>query len=126
MGQADFSRLLQLARKLRDPDRGCPWDREQTLKTSVGYILEEAGELQEAVQKGDGANTTEELGDLLFCLALFSVIAEEGKDFKIDKVIEKIEEKIVRRHTWVFGDDKAETAEEALLLWKKNKLKERD
>ena len=125
MGKADFNKLLELARELRDPEKGCPWDRKQTLETSVGYILEEARELQEAVEKRDGANTTEEVGDLLFCLALFTVIGEERGDFKIDQVIDEIEEKIVRRHTWVFGDDKVENAEEALELWRKNKLKEK-
>jgi uncharacterized protein YabN with tetrapyrrole methylase and pyrophosphatase domain len=125
VGQTDLGDLLELARRLRDPERGCPWDREQTLETSVKYILEEAGELKGAVEKKDVANMAEEMGDLLFCLALFTAIVEETGSFKIDEVVKRVKEKIIRRHTWVFGDDKALTAEEALELWRKNKLKER-
>jgi len=116
--------LLKLAKKLRAPD-GCPWDREQTIQSLMKCIEEEAEEVIEAVQKDDLENLKEELGDLLFNIAMVMNIAEEKEYFTTEEVFEAIQEKIISRHTWVFGDDKVETAEEALALWKKNKEKER-
>lgn len=116
--------LLKLAKTLRGPN-GCPWDKKQKLKNIPPMIQEEAEEILEAIQKKDWENMKEEIGDVLFNLCLLIQMAEEKKYFKAKDVIDAIEKKIISRHTWVFGKDKASTAEEALALWKKNKTKEK-
>jgi uncharacterized protein YabN with tetrapyrrole methylase and pyrophosphatase domain len=83
--------------------------------------LEEAQELQEAVAKGDLANVEEELGDVLFTLVMMAQIAREEGTFDLGTAMEKVGEKFISRHTWVFGSDKASTPEEAVELWMKNK-----
>lgn len=115
-----FKNLLEISAKLRG-EGGCPWDRKQTLQSMRPMVLEEAQEVVEALDKDDMENLEEEIGDLLFCLIMMAQIAHEDKKFNMGTVLEKITEKIISRHTWVFGSDKAETAEEALALWKKNK-----
>lgn len=120
----DFNTLLELAEILRAPN-GCPWDRKQTIKSMVEHLEEEAGEVKEAIEKEDHLNLQEELGDLLFQIVMITQIAKEMGEFSMPDVIKTIDHKIRSRHTWVFGDDKVETAEEALELWKKNKQKEK-
>ena len=119
-----FKHLLDISAKLRG-EGGCPWDREQTLETMRPLILDEARELSEAIEKGDIKNIEEEIGDVLFCLIMTAQIAQEKGHFDMGTILEKNAEKLLRRHTWVFGTDKAETAEEALALWKKNKKLEK-
>lgn len=80
--------------------------------------------MQEAIQKEDYENLKEELGDVIFNIVMMVNIAEEKKLFTMKEVLDDIAKKIIERHTWVFGDDKVETAEEALKKWKENKAKE--
>lgn len=87
-------------------------------------IIEEAEEILEEIKKEDWGEMKKEIGDVLFNLCLLITMAEEEGHFTAKDVITSCEEKIISRHTWVFGDDTAETPEEALALWKKNKLKE--
>lgn len=122
--KASFKKLLQLAAKLRSPT-GCPWDRKQTILSMLECLKEEAEEVCEAVEKNDHKNLEEELGDLLFQIVMISQIAKEKKYFNIDGVIDGISKKIISRHTWVFGKDKAKTPEDAFRMWKENKKKER-
>ncbi len=117
-----FQELLDICKKLRS-EEGCPWDRKQDYESMKKCIIEESAEVAEAIEKNDIPNLEEELGDLLFNILLIAQIASEKGDFDMKSVMEKIGEKIISRHTWVFGTDKAETAEEALALWKKNKKK---
>ena len=119
-----FKNLLEIAQKLR-AEGGCPWDREQSIESMVPRLLEEAKEVEEALEKKDWDNLEEELGDVLFNIVMISQIASEEKKFDIGGVMEKIAAKLVSRHTWVFGNDKAATAEEALALWMKNKAQEK-
>lgn len=119
-----FSELVKIAGHLRS-DKGCPWDREQTILSMIEHFTEEAEEVKSAMEKGDHANLQEELGDLLFNIVLIAQIAKEEKLFNISKVLSGIEKKIKTRHTWVFGKDKAKTADEALVLWTRNKQKEK-
>lgn len=119
-----FKALLDMATRLRS-ETGCPWDRKQTVESMREHILEEAEELAEAISDGDYDDISEEMGDLLFNMIMIAQIASEEGKFDMGDVMEKIAEKIVTRHTWVFGTDKAETAEEALELWLKNKAKEK-
>lgn len=119
-----FQELVDICKKLRS-EEGCPWDREQTFESMKKCILDESAEVAEAIDKNDVKNLEEELGDLLFNIFIIAQIASEKGDFDLKSVLHKIGEKIVSRHTWVFGSDKATTAEEALELWRSNKVKER-
>src|SRR5438445_8370627 len=95
-------RLLEIMDKLRDPG-GCPWDREQTLRTLTPYLLEEAHEVIEAIEAGDVAHHKEELGDLLFQVVFQARIAREEGKFDFAEVCKVISDKLIRRHPHVFG-----------------------
>lgn len=127
MPHLTFQNLLKIAAKLRSPD-GCPWDRQQTIASLQKDFAEEAQEMNSAIAKKDYQNLQEEIGDVLFNLILMVQIAEEEKLFTIKEVLQDIEKKIIERHTWVFGDDKGKvkTAEDAIKLWKKNKLQQKN
>ena len=116
----NFNYLCELAEKLRS-DTGCPWDREQTLASMLECIEEEAQEVCEAIKNGDHENLKEELGDVLFQVVMIAQIAKEHGYFTMEDVTAAIAEKIISRHTWVFGNDKAKTPEEAIAMWKRNK-----
>ncbi|PIR55596.1 nucleotide pyrophosphohydrolase [Candidatus Peregrinibacteria bacterium CG10_big_fil_rev_8_21_14_0_10_36_19] len=120
-----FEELLELAAKLRS-DTGCPWDRKQTIASMLEHAEEEIHEVRQAIENGDHDNLKEELGDVLFQLVMIAQIAKEHEYFNMDDVIAGIHHKIISRHTWVFGDDKASTPEEALELWRLNKEKEKN
>ena len=119
-----FSDLTSLAAKLRSPT-GCPWDRKQTVKSMLEHLKEEADEVCDAIDKGDHPNLQEELGDLLFQIVMIAQIAKEKKLFDISDVTDCIAKKIVSRHTWVFGKEKAKTPEEAVRMWNENKAREK-
>lgn len=119
-----FKNLLEICEKLRG-ENGCPWDKKQTLDSLAPKVLEEAQELMEAVQKNDLENIEEELGDVLFTLIMMAQVAREEGKFDMGSAMEKVGEKFISRHTWVFGTDKASTPEEAVELWMKNKDKEK-
>lgn len=118
-----LDKLLKLAKKLRSKD-GCPWDKERVMADFPPLLIEESEEISEAIEKEDWENLKEEIGDVLFNLCLLMQIAEEEGHFSAKDVIKASSDKIISRHTWVFGKDKAETAEEALKLWKQNKKRE--
>ncbi|MFH0834636.1 MAG: MazG nucleotide pyrophosphohydrolase domain-containing protein [Patescibacteria group bacterium] len=119
-----FQKLIDVAKKLRSPT-GCPWDRKQTILSLAKSLEEESDEALAAIRKKDFANLEEELGDLLFNIVMIAQIATEEKKFKMSGILQKIERKIIARHSWVFGPDrkKVKTAEDALRLWKENKAK---
>lgn len=119
-----FQKFLEISRQLR-AEGGCPWYKAQTLASNRQYLQEEMEELIEAIDKEDWENMEEEMGDLLFCLITVGLIAEEKGHFDLGGVFEKVSDKLVRRTTWVFGDDIAETPEEAMEIWEKNKQKEK-
>ncbi|HEY7472867.1 MAG TPA: nucleoside triphosphate pyrophosphohydrolase [Gemmatimonadota bacterium] len=98
-----FEGVLELLRRLRAPG-GCPWDREQTPRSLLPYLLEEAHEVAHAVEAGDDDAATDELGDLLLHLAFQIVIAEEEGRFDLPAVAGALIAKMVRRHPHVFGD----------------------
>lgn len=98
-----FRGVLALLHRLRGPD-GCPWDREQTPRSLLPYLLEEAHEAAEAIETGEDADTVDELGDLLLHLAFQISIAEEEGRFGLADVAGGIVDKMVRRHPHVFGD----------------------
>lgn len=119
-----FQKLVDIVKLLRS-DKGCPWDREQTIETLTKAFLDEAKEVEEAIAEKDKEHIAEELGDILLTVVMMTTIAEEKGFFTLQKVLEGVTEKVRSRHTWVFGEDKAKTPEEAIALWKKNKEKER-
>jgi MazG family protein len=98
-----FEGVLELLRRLRAPD-GCPWDREQTPRSLLPYLIEEAHEVAHAVEAGDDSATADELGDLLLHLAFQIVIGEEEGRFDLGTVAGGLIAKMVRRHPHVFGD----------------------
>ncbi len=117
--------LVDLVERLRGPD-GCPWDKKQTDSTIILYLLEEAYELLDAIQKSSPEETCLELGDLLFHILFLARLAEERNQFDLIEVIEKITQKMVRRHPHIFGDAKADTAEDVVENWAKIKQKEQN
>ena len=119
-----FKDLVEITAKLRAED-GCPWDREQTFESLRKYMREEAEEAVQAVDNEDMENLCEELGDVLFQVMLNSQIAKEKGLFSVDDVIGGICEKMVRRHPWVFGGEKINSAEEGEALWARIKMQEK-
>ncbi len=121
---AALSRLLEIMDKLRDPG-GCPWDREQTLRTLTPYLLEEAHEVIEAIESGDVAHHREELGDLLFQVVFQARIAREEGKFDFADVCDAIAAKLTRRHPHVFGDVSVSGSKEVVKNWERIKADER-
>jgi MazG family protein len=113
--------LVAIMQKLLAPD-GCPWDREQTLESLRPYVIEEAHEVVDAIDRRDMKDLREELGDLLLQIVFQSAISGH---FGIDDVIDGISEKLVRRHPHVFGDAVAKDSGEVLEQWEALKAKEK-
>jgi tetrapyrrole methylase family protein/MazG family protein/ATP diphosphatase len=116
--------LVELVGRLRGPG-GCPWDAKQTDSTIKIYLLEEAYEVLEAVEGSVPGDVCLELGDLLFQVLFLARLAEERKEFDLVQVIEKITDKMIRRHPHVFGNVKVETAEDVALNWSRIKEEEK-
>src|SRR5712691_7424874 len=98
-----LDRLLAIMARLRDPERGCPWDRAQDFATIAPYTIEEAYEVADAIARGDPAALKDELGDLLFQVVFHARMAEEARLFSFDDVAAAIADKMVRRHPHVYG-----------------------
>jgi len=119
-----FARFVELIARLRAPG-GCPWDREQTHETVKPMTIEEAYEVAHAIEEGDDEELAGELGDLLLQVVFHANIAEERGAFRLQRVIERVSDKMVRRHPHVFGDDDAATSGEVLRNWEAIKAQER-
>jgi len=120
-----IDRLRAIMMALRDPERGCPWDREQTWATIAPHTLEEAYELADAIDRGDASQVRDELGDLLFQVVFQSRIAEEQGLFDFDAVAAAISDKLERRHPHVFGAATVHSAVEQTQAWEQHKAAER-
>jgi len=120
-----FRTLVELMARLRAPG-GCPWDREQTFDTIKPFLLEETYEVLDAIDARDWDELAGELGDLLLQAVFFSQMAGEAGYFKIEDVIDRINEKLVRRHPHVFGDASAETESDVREIWGQVKAQERE
>ncbi len=118
-------KLVAVMARLRGPD-GCPWDREQTLKTLRPYLLEETYEVLEAIDVGDPREHCEELGDLLLQIVFQSQLAQEEGKFELADVADAIASKLVSRHPHVFGDASVKDAEGVLRQWAALKKKEKE
>ena len=120
-----MDQLLQIMQKLRQE---CPWDQEQTPQSLTKYAIEEAYEVEAAVQSGNVQHVKEELGDLLLQVVFQSQMYSEQEDtFDFQDVVHEITEKLIRRHPHVFEKEKFNelTSEEVAVLWKKVKNKEK-
>ncbi len=115
--------LARLADTLRGPD-GCPWDAAQNDDSIKLYLLEEAYEVLDAVEMGDPDAVCSELGDLLFQIVFLAQLATERGEFDLADVVERIYEKMVRRHPHVFGEEKASRPEEVAKRWAEIKREE--
>ena len=117
----DLDSLMQIVRRLTDPD-GCPWDREQTHESMLPNIIEEAYESVDAVERGDGDLMYDELGDLLYQIAMHAEIGRRHGEFGMADVTSAICEKLIRRHPFIFADSTADTVEETHEIWRKVKM----
>src|SRR5690349_16498463 len=137
-----IDRLLAIMSRLRDPQTGCPWDREQSFATIAPYTIEEAYEVADAIERGDLDDLKGELGDLLFQVVFHAHMAREQGRFDFDDVINAISDKLERRHPHVFvtardggnagnagavfsSDAQINSAHEQNSAWEEHKRKER-
>jgi MazG family protein len=118
-------RLLQVMARLRDPERGCPWDREQDFASIAPYTIEEAYEVADAIARGDLSQLKDELGDLLLQVVYHTRMAEEAGLFDFDQVADAIADKMVRRHPHVFGSAEVDGARAQSHAWEAVKATER-
>jgi len=116
--------LRAIMERLCAPD-GCPWDREQTHESLRRYVIEEAYELVDAVDRGDLDGLREELGDVLMHVVMHAALAQERGEFTFEQVVEGITRKMVRRHPHIFGDEEAGTTEQLWERWDQIKAAER-
>jgi len=119
-----FSELVEIVRRLRAPD-GCPWDREQTHETLKPFLIEEAYEAIDAIDRNQAEDLREELGDVLLQIMLHSQIGAEQDGFDIADVVSGLSRKLVTRHPHVFGETKVNGSDEVLVNWEKIKKKEK-
>ncbi len=123
--QRAIEALLTLMARLRDPQRGCPWDLKQTFDTIAPYTIEEAYEVADAIERGEHERLRDELGDLLFQVVFHARMAEERGWFDFADVAESIHTKLVRRHPHVFGGAAVE-AQHLPREWEAQKARERE
>ena len=124
-----FDRVVEIMARLRG-DGGCPWDRKQTRETLKPYLVEEAYEVLDTIEKHDEAKLQEELGDVLLQILFHAQIGRERKTFTIEDVLETLAEKLIRRHPHVFGEPTKDppvvkTAEEVVHRWEEIKRQEK-
>lgn len=119
-----FQDFVDIMRVLRG-ENGCPWDKAQTHESLKGAMLEEACEAIDAIDKNDMNNLCEELGDVLMQVVVHAEIEREKGGFALEDVIDGISRKMIFRHPHIFADERADTPEEVLLNWEKNKKKEK-
>ena len=123
---SSITRLLQIMTRLRDPQRGCPWDIEQTFSTIAPYTIEEAYEVADAIERADYPALRDELGDLLFQVVFHAQMASERAAFAFDDVVTAICDKLERRHPHVFGDAQIGSAAQQTVAWEEQKRQERE
>jgi MazG family protein len=120
-----FRDFVSVIQALRTPGTGCPWDLEQDHRTLRPYLVEEAGEVLDAIDRGDDQSLREELGDLLLQVVLHAQVADDRGAFSITEVVRGIAEKMVRRHPHVFGSVRVSGPDEVVRNWEQIKAAER-
>src|SRR5687767_12983333 len=116
-----LERLVEIMRRLRDPKSGCEWDSVQTFETIAPYTIEEAYEVADAIARDDMESLADELGDLQLQVVFHAQMAEEAGFFTLEDVIDRICDKMERRHPHIFRD----AAEGGHHLWEAIKAEER-
>jgi MazG family protein len=119
-----FQKLVEIMARLRAPD-GCPWDRDQTFESIKPCTLEETYEVLDAIDRRDWDNLAEELGDFLLQAVFYAQMAAEEKLFRIDDALDAINQKLIRRHPHVFGEQSAETPGDVKRIWGRVKAEEK-
>jgi ATP diphosphatase len=123
---AGIERLIEIMRRLRDPETGCPWDIEQDFSTIAPYTIEEAYEVADAIERGAFGELQGELGDLLLQSVYHAQMADEAGHFSFADVVRTVSDKMVARHPHVFGDESREkSAEQQTKDWERIKSTER-
>jgi ATP diphosphatase len=122
---ADIDTILEIMRRLRDPEQGCPWDLEQSFTSIVPHTIEEAYEVADCIEQGQLANLPGELGDLLFQVVFYGQIAQEQGLFSFADVVDALANKLISRHPHVFADAPELTALEQAERWESIKATER-
>ncbi len=123
--QNSIEKLKWVMACLRDPEKGCPWDKEQDFKSIVKYTIEEAYEVADAIENGNMADLKDELGDLLLQVIYHTQMASEDNVFSFDDVADAVAEKMISRHPHVFGDAEAQSASDVNEIWDDQKAKEK-
>jgi nucleoside triphosphate diphosphatase len=126
MTDRPIDRLLAIMARLRDPARGCPWDKEQNFATIAPYTIEEAYEVADAIERGDSTALKDELGDLLLQVVFHARMAEEAGLFAFDDVAAAIADKMLRRHPHVFGNAEIASVAAQNAAWEAHKAAERE
>jgi MazG family protein len=121
----NISQLLDIMEQLRHPEKGCPWDIEQNFKTIAPYTIEEAYEVAAAIDEMDMEGLKGELGDLLFQVVFLSQLAQEEGYFTFEDVVQRVADKMTRRHPHVFGNATIEDADAQITAWEQQKHQER-
>ena len=120
-----LQKLLWVMAQLRDPESGCPWDKQQTFASIVPYTLEEAYEVADAIENGSMQDIKDELGDLLFQIVFYAQLGTEQQEFDFEAVAGAVADKLIRRHPHVFASDHFSTEQELNDNWDKVKQQER-
>ena len=123
--KSSLTDLIKIIESLRGP-HGCPWDRKQTPRSIVIYLIEEVYELADAIEAGNVDEICEELGDVLFHVFFLARMFQEAGSFSIDDVARHINRKMTRRHPHVFGTDVVNSADDVVQNWQKIKLSEKN
>ena len=124
--EGGIGRLVAIMARLRDPERGCPWDIEQDFDSIAPYTIEEAYEVADAIARRDHEDLRDELGDLLFQVVYHAAMAEEEGRFGFAEVVRGISDKMLRRHPHVFGaESRDKSAEQQTRDWERIKAAER-
>jgi MazG family protein len=118
-----FQQLVNLMARLRAPG-GCPWDREQTFDSIKPYLLEETYEVLDAIDARDWRELPGELGDLMLQAVFFSQMAAEQDLFRVEDALDAINQKLIRRHPHIFGDETARTGDDVRKIWSEVKQQE--
>lgn len=121
----EFDRLVEIMNRLRDSDKGCPWDLKQTQESLRPRMIEEVYEIAEAISENDKEALKEELGDLLLHIVFQAKIAEEKGDFNIQDILSHINQKLIRRHPHIFKSTNVKDAKDVERNWEKIKNEEK-
>lgn len=123
--KVDIEPLLEIMRRLRDPEGGCPWDLKQSYESIIPFTIEEAYEVADAIEREDFDDLRGELGDLLFQVVFYAQLAKEEQRFEFQDIVDEICHKLTVRHPHVFSDQQFSNDEELHKAWEAQKHRER-